>query len=429
MSGLRFAMLTTFYPPHNFGGDGIAIQRLSRALARRGHIVTVIHDVDAYNLLHAGSEPEATPEPEGVEVVRLRSSVGRLSPVLTQQIGRPLVNGQRIRQILCDREIDVTMFHNISLIGGPGILPLGRGIAVYEAHEHWLVCPTHVLWRHGRELCTGRQCLRCSLHYRRPPQLWRFTGGLDRVLHHVDAFIAKSAFSRDKHREFGFTREMDVIPYFLPREADGSAEAPLHDEQWRNPASNAGRPYFLFVGRLERIKGLDDVIPAFRRVPGADLLIAGDGEHEIALRALAEGMPNVRFLGRIAADRLAALYRDAAALIVPSVCFETFGIILIEAFRQGTPVVARRIGPFPEIVKTAIGGLLFDGPDDMITAMTRITDEAGMRARLARSARAAFLEHWSEEAVIPEYLELIRRAAERKGNRRIVDQLSTESVA
>src|SRR5262245_1342805 len=94
--GLRFCMLTTFYPPHNFGGDGIGIQRLVQALARRGHHVTVVHDIDAYNALHEGPEPDATPEPDGVEVVRLRSGMGKLSPLLTQQCGRPLANAARL---------------------------------------------------------------------------------------------------------------------------------------------------------------------------------------------------------------------------------------------------------------------------------------------------------------------------------------------
>ena len=44
MSGLRVAMLTTFYPPYNFGGDGIGIRRFSMGLAALGHQVTVIHD-------------------------------------------------------------------------------------------------------------------------------------------------------------------------------------------------------------------------------------------------------------------------------------------------------------------------------------------------------------------------------------------------
>ena len=75
-------------------------------------------------------------------------------------------------------------FNNVSLVGGPGVLSTGNGIRIYEAHEHWLVCPSHVLWRHGRELCTGRQCLRCTLNHRRPPQLWRYTGYLEQQLRH-----------------------------------------------------------------------------------------------------------------------------------------------------------------------------------------------------------------------------------------------------
>ncbi len=43
MTGLRFAMITTFYPPHHFGGDAIFVQRLAQALARRGHSVDVIY--------------------------------------------------------------------------------------------------------------------------------------------------------------------------------------------------------------------------------------------------------------------------------------------------------------------------------------------------------------------------------------------------
>ena len=48
---LRICMLTTFYPPFNFGGDGIFVERLAGALARRGHAVTVVHSLDAYHFL------------------------------------------------------------------------------------------------------------------------------------------------------------------------------------------------------------------------------------------------------------------------------------------------------------------------------------------------------------------------------------------
>ncbi|MEP7308833.1 MAG: glycosyltransferase family 4 protein [Acidobacteriota bacterium] len=412
MNRLRFCFITTFYPPYHFGGDGIAVQRLARALVARGHHVTVVHDVDAFDVLRpdtAGPLPEP-PEPPGLDVVRLRSGVGLLSTLLTQQTGRPILNGRRIRAILDEGRFDVVNFNNISLIGGPGLLAYApEAVRVYFAHEHWLVCPTHVLWRHNREVCTGRECLRCSLAHGRPPQLWRFTGYLEKQLRHVDVFIAMSEFSRDKHREFGFPRDMEVLPYFLPDpDPDLDPVAPGSSDESPHP-----RPYFLFVGRLERIKGLDDVIPAFERYRDADLLIAGDGDHGPALKGLAGDNPRITFLGRIDVASLEQYYRHAIALIVPSVCFETFGIILIESFKQATPVIARRIGPFPEIVQQSCGGELFDTEQELVAAMARLQNDVARRETMGAAGYEGYRTRWSESQVVPCYLDIVRRAETR----------------
>ncbi|MEQ1857441.1 MAG: glycosyltransferase family 4 protein [Longimicrobiales bacterium] len=415
---LRFCMVTTFYPPHNFGGDGMGIQRLSEALARRGHEVTVIHDTNAYNMLSHGGPPEAGPTPPNMTIHRLHNRLGKWSNLLTHQLGRPVVNGARIRAIVEEGHFDVINFHNISLVGGPGVLRIGDAVKLYMAHEHWLVCPTHVLWRHGVERCDKRECLKCVLSYRRPPQLWRSTGMLERELHHVDAFIAMSEFSRKKHAEFGFPREMEVVPYFLPDLSVSEGGSAVSDDASPHP-----RPYFLFVGRLERIKGLDDVIPLFRNEKRADLLIAGDGEYAGTLRELARGIDNVHFLGRVKPDDLGRYYRHARALIVPSVCYETFGIILIESFRQGTPVIARRLGPFPEIVERAGAGDLFETEDELRMAMNAFLGDDARRSRLGEAGRRAFQQHWSETAVVPQYLEVVRRAAEARGATSLLDRL------
>jgi glycosyltransferase involved in cell wall biosynthesis len=414
-------MVTTFYPPYNFGGDGMGIQRFSQALVRRGHHVTVLQDIDAFNSLKETAEPVVTKASDGVEVIRLSSRLGAISSLLTQQIGRPVIQGSRIRRILDEGKFDVINFHNISLVGGPGILSAGSALKLYMAHEHWLVCPSHVLWRHDREACTGRECLRCVLHYKRPPQLWRYTGYLERQLKHVDAFIAMSEFSRDKHREMGFPRDMEVVNYFIPSLSPGIKGVETESPQ--------PRPYFLFVGRLEKIKGLDDVIPVFNKYKDADLIIAGDGTHSSVLKNLARDIPNVRFLGRLAPEALDRYYRHAQALIVPSAGFETFGIILIEAFRQGTPVIARSIGPFPEIVRRSGGGELFTGPGELAEAMRRIQSNPSHRQRLASSAAESFVKYWSEAAVMPQYLDVVRKTAAAKGRKDLVKKLEMVGVA
>lgn len=424
MSALRFCMLTTFYPPYAFGGDAIGVQRLSRALVKRGHQVTVVHDADAYNALRSGTEPNCPTldEDEGVEVIRLKSGYGTLSSLLTHQVGRPVLTGTRIRDIVERGRYDVVNFHNVSLIGGPGLFSLAPdAVKLYMAHEHWLVCPTHVLWRHGRERCDARECLRCTLSYRRPPQLWRWTGYMERQLHEIDAVIAMSEFSRRKHLEFGLPCDPEVLPYFLP---DPEPDA----RRVTGPSPN-GRPYFFFAGRLEVIKGLDDVIPLFRSFAGADLVIAGDGEHGANLRQLAVGMPNVKFVGRLSPEDLRRYYAHSLALLVPSVCYETFGIVIIESFRQGTPVIARRLGPFPEIVAASQGGELFETPDELLAAMQRIQSDPAHRQRLSDAGYQAYVERWSESAVVPRYLDIVHRAAQRRGHARVVAELAEQEVA
>jgi len=262
--------------------------------------------------------------------------------------------------------------------------------------------------------------MRCVVTYRRPPQYWRYTRRLEEAARHIDTFIAMSEFSRAKHHEFGFEPEMDVLPYFLP-----DAIAPPPAESLKAPHD---RPYFLFVGRLETIKGLDTVIPVFRDYPAADLLVAGEGPQAAALTALANGSPRVRFLGRLSTDAVAPYYRHALAVIVPSVGFETFGIILIEAFQSGTPVIARRIGPFPEIVDLARAGELFTSQAELVAAMRRIQEDPAHRETLARNGTEAVRRYWTESAVMPRYLEIVRRAAARRGMAHVVDALASGAL-
>ena len=406
MSALRIAMVTTFYPPFNFGGDGQYVRHLAHALARRGCEVEVIHDVDAWRVLSGAPRdaplPSPASEPPGVTVHRLRSEWPLASTLLTQQLGRPIVQRRALSRILA-RGFDVIHYHNVSLIGGPGVLSLGDALKFYTPHEHWLVCPTHVLWRHNRELCTGRECVKCTLIYHRPPQLWRATGLLDRQCADIDVFIALSRSVADNHRAFGFGREMQLMASFVPDSALDAANAV--------PGRTGQRPYFLFVGRLETMKGLQDVIRIFDdRVP-ADLLIAGDGAHEPALRRLAGERPQVKFLGRKSAEALRTLYRDAAALLAPSLGYEVFPMVVLEALSQGTPVIARNRGAYPQLIEESGGGFLFDDEESLRSALVRVAGDPGLRARLGAQGRSAVQTRWSERVATGAYLELVAKTA------------------
>ena len=394
-------MITTFYPPYNFGGDGIFVQRLAHELAERGHHVEVIHCTDAFRLLAPkGPEPTVVEHPK-VEVHRLASPFGFLSPLATQQTGYPFFKAGRIREILA-RGVDVIHFHNISLVGGPGILELGDAIKLHTLHEFWLICPTHALYRFDREICTKRDCVACQLVYRRPPQVWRHTSLMDTAIKHVDAFISPGRHAIAKHRERLGDLPIVYLPHFVPAIELAARDASLP-------------PYFLFVGRLEKLKGLQHVIPLFREYPYAQLWIAGTGQYERELLTLAGNSPNIKFLGFQAGTRVQELYRQAIALIVPSVNYEVAPLVVMEAFRQQTPALVPNLGSLPELIEDSGAGLVHDNVDDLRTNMDRLRADRAFRDELGMKGYRALQEKWTADAHIDRYFALIRDVAARRG--------------
>jgi glycosyltransferase involved in cell wall biosynthesis len=406
MKPLSFCMVTTFYPPYHFGGDGAFVYRLSNALARRGHRVSVVHCVDAHTTLKGIRSRGAFEHHPNVTVHRLRSRAGTLSPLTTYLSGRPGLKRGALESIFGDERFDVVHFHNISLVGGPGILSYGTGLKLYTTHEHWLVCPMHVLWKMDREPCVEPQCLRCTFAFRRPPQLWRYTGLLERELNNVDVFLAPSRFAIEAHHERGFKHPIRHLPLFLP----DSAAAPPDPV---DPPSE--RPYFLFVGRLERIKGLETLIEVFRRYDAADLLVAGDGNFGPDLRRQAAGLEHVRFLGSVDEVRLRGLYAGATALLLPSVGFEVAPSVSLEAFAQRTPVIARELGGAPETVAESGAGYTYRTDDELLAAMEALRRDPSLRRALGERGHRAFLERWSEEAHMRSYLSLIEEERRSSG--------------
>ena len=420
---MKFLHFTTFYPPYSFGGDAMYLYRLCHALADAGHQVDVVHCIDSYHLLHPG-EPEVEFTPHaGVTTHGLRSGYGRISPLLSHQTGRPLLKSRAIQRILDQDEYDVVHYHNISLLG-PKVLSLrprsNSAVKLYTAHEHWLVCPTHVLWKYNRRPCEQPSCLRCTVMASRPPQLWRYTGQLGAEANHVDRFVAPSRFTANMHHSRGFPRKLGVLPYFTDRS----------DTDWQTPSQRPQeRPYFLFVGRLETIKGVQRLIEVWPQVNDADLLVVGSGTFEKGLRNQAADNPHVRFLGARSQRELGSLYYHAEACIVPSLTYETFGIVIIEAFARKTPVIAHALGALEEVVEQSRGGLLYRTSEELLSAIRSIRRSKDDRNRLGSSGYDAFMELWTREAHLQMYYDLINNASlERFGESKVVaDRAMTEA--
>ena len=404
-------MVTTYYPPYHFGGDATYTRSLARALVRRGHEVEVIHCIDAYALKVGYRETaKLAPTPQVLEdkdiiVHRLVSQAGLLSPLITQQTGHPGLKYPQLKTLL-NQDFDVIHFHNISLIGGPAVLRLGRApVKLYTLHEYWLLCVTHVFWKNNQRPCDGKDCIRCSLKSGIPPQWWRYTNLRHECITHVDALLAPSEYAANRHRLAGFKVPIRVLPLF----------STLHPGP---PAPTAPpRPHFLFAGRVTAAKGIQTLLATFAKLPQYDLDIAGDGALLPELSQTYANCPNIRFLGNIPQPKLIPLYQNTTALIFPSLMMETFGLTTVEAFACGTPVIAKDAGGNRELIEQTGAGLLYQSETELIQALQTFAENPRHRHHLGKLAYRGYLVHYTESVHLNRYLnevDAIWQAKQRK---------------
>jgi glycosyltransferase involved in cell wall biosynthesis len=176
----------------------------------------------------------------------------------------------------------------------------------------------------------------------------------------------------------------------------------------RHGAAARSAPTVLFLGLIGDRKGVFDLLPAFRHalrvVPGARLVIAGNGDVERARRVseqLAIGQ-QVELPGWVEGDAKEALLDAADVYVLPSYN-ENLPVSMIEAMARGLPVLTTRAGGIPELVRDGIDGILVDAGD--VTAIASglvelLTDDA-LRSRLGASARARVEACFSADAVLP----------------------------
>jgi D-inositol-3-phosphate glycosyltransferase len=157
------------------------------------------------------------------------------------------------------------------------------------------------------------------------------------------------------------------------------------------------RPVLLWVGRLEKLKGVDILIGALAQLeaPGATLLLVGGAEHALDLKAelLAQAAEagisdDVRFVGPVPHERLATYYNAADVCVVPSY-YESFGLVAIEAMACGTPVVASRVGGLVSTVTDGVNGFLIPWrcPEPFAEKLDVLLHNRGLRANFGMAAR------------------------------------------
>lgn len=198
----------------------------------------------------------------------------------------------------------------------------------------------------------------------------------------VDIYIALTEFARQKFIEGGLPAEQVVVkPNFVS----------THIE----PGTHAGG-YALFVGRLIPQKGVKTLLQAWHLLGNTiPLKVVGRGELETLFENdLPQG---VEYLGALPREQVLDLMQNATLLVFPTEWYETFGLVVIEAFTTGLPVVASSIGGVVEIVKDGVSGWHFkpgDAEDLAHTVQVAWSDQIELQRR-GKLARKQYEEYYS----------------------------------
>jgi glycosyltransferase involved in cell wall biosynthesis len=304
-------------------------------------------------------------------------------------------------------EFDVINYNNISLMGGPKIYQYGTGIKLATLHDYWLLCPLSTLFKKGREICYEKDCIRCSLKMRKAPQLWRYTSLLRNSLKHIDALISPSNFLKKLHEEKGISKPIFRVPYLVNT---------IYSEENDTGCSVFSEPYFLFAGRLEVNKGVQKLIPAFKKGKHGRLLVAGDGSYRKELERMAEGSPYVTFLGYLGQARLMPYYRSALAVIVPSVWYDNYPMVILDAMRLGVPIIAHDIAGPGEMVRDSGAGVYYKTQEGLEACLTQIRMAPEMRGELAKRGKAYYEENFTEGVHLKRFFSVIEAVSAQKQN-------------
>ncbi|MDD5873529.1 MAG: glycosyltransferase [Clostridia bacterium] len=158
--------------------------------------------------------------------------------------------------------------------------------------------------------------------------------------------------------------------------------------------------YYVYVGRLEKLKGTELLVDAFAKLPDRKLVIMGNGplEQTLKKRIADSGYKNIGMAGRVTGDAYVKLLGGAQAIISASQCYETFGMSIAESYSLSVPAIAGDIGNIGDIVKEGVTGIHFqyDSSDALIEAVKRF--ETMNRAELAANARRYYEDNLTPQS-------------------------------
>jgi glycosyltransferase involved in cell wall biosynthesis len=366
----------------------------AKALVRLGHIVKVF--AGEHSTVRARYE-RTDDLYQNIEVCRIATAPEDYSPEFFNFL-HPRVD-DHFRNILQSFHPEIVHCHN--LLGLSVKLPMiakQHGVAtVCTLHDFWGFCLRNTAVRPDGVTCNdAAQCHSClpRIHDGRKLHVpMRFRKDFMKMaLDHVDRFIAPSQFVADRYAWSGLSDDRISV---IPNGIDIDRFHP--DAQVQSP----GDVRITYVGYFGAHKGVATLLEAMTLLrqdgPTVTLQLVGEGPEREAYLAQIKARRlhgRVRFLGKVAATDMPAIYAQSDIVVLPSVWDENQPVCLMEAMAAGLPVVASRKGGIPELINHGDDGLMFTAgdPRDLALQLTKFVENTRFREMAGQRGRQRVME-------------------------------------
>ncbi len=322
-------------------------------------------------------------------------------------------------QFLKDTCPDVVHIHNLYPLISPSILPVctEQGVpVVMTVHNFRLACPTGLLMCRDElcHKCLGGREYWCVLR-NCENDIFKSTGYalraaaarvLRRYYDHVNHFICLTNFQRDILIKEGLPQDRVSV-------LTNPVEIKVSEQSIADKKDNV-----LFVGRVSRGKGIALLFEAARICPDIPFVVAGNCDAMPQARELAPC--NVTLLGALPSQELGVLYDKARIFILPSIWYEGFPTVLLEAMSFGLPVVCSRIGGLPEIVEDKKTGLLYEpgNAEELADCIRTLWRNPDLCKKLGAAGRLRVQEKYAAEKLLNRLIGIYEKVISENGERR-----------
>jgi glycosyltransferase involved in cell wall biosynthesis len=403
---LKILLVSDSYPPL-IGGATRSAQQLARQLTRRGHAVTV---ATAWQRGLPAEERDGD-----VQVCRLRGTVSRL-PWLSADPVRytppPFPDPElvvRLRMLISRGRPDIVHAYGWLTYSCCLAIANTRVPLLLAARDYGYVCPLRTLIRRG-EVCSGpalRKCLDCAGDFYGAPKSIAAVVGVRTgrwMLRRKTTWIHSTSTYTDavmrQHLTTGLSTPHSVIPDFREDELTGPPNTTILE---RLPP----QPYILFVGSFRKIKGVEILLDAYKRLRDPPPLVMIGARSMDPIPTMPSG---VTALFDVPHDTVMAAWERALFGVAPSIVPETLGNVVHEGMSRGKAMIGTTPGGHADMIEHGQNGLLVRGGDPraLASAMARLIEDISLRTRMEHAAvRTA--SQYTDCAVVPEFESLYRK--------------------